>query len=151
MRRPEWSARWLAVYVLGWAVVVLAAVPAYLALDRPWRLAATRAVCGVIVIVAGVRLLRRVRRAIGIRPVSPLDAPAPPAPPPAVDGRFERLRDDVTASVRSRRYFDAILWPRLLELSGGPLPRPPARPVLRRRGPPLEAIERLIARIEDQP
>ena len=39
-------------------------------------------------------------------------------PAPELDARFLALRDDVRYSIRSRRYFDVILWPRLVELGG---------------------------------
>ena len=72
----------------------------------------------------------------------------PVPPPPELDSRFLRLRDEVVYSTRSRRYFDAILWPQLGRLAGADLPRPPERRGLRRRGPALATLEDLIARIE---
>jgi hypothetical protein len=85
---------------------------------------------------------------MGMDAGSPFDAPPPAPPEPELDSRFLRLRDEVVYSVQSRRYFDAILWPRLCTLAGTSLPAPPERAGIRRRGPSLAALEDLIARIE---
>jgi hypothetical protein len=97
-------------------------------------------------------VLRRARGAMEPEPISPLDAPPPPAAVPELDQRFLALRDDVIYGTRSRRYFEVILWPRLGELAGSVmLPRPTDRRGLRRRGPSLRAIEALVAEIEKRP
>ena len=71
--------------------------------------------------------------------------------PPDLDERFLGLWDDVRYGARSRRYFDRVLWPRLLALAGRPLVRPRHRRGLGRRGPSLAALERVIADIEGRP
>jgi hypothetical protein len=96
-------------------------------------------------------VIRGVRREIVGHPPSALDAPLPAPPRPAQDERFLRLRDDLVWSRRSRRYFDAILWPRLLALGGAGLAPPAPRRWIRRRGPSLRALERLIAETEQRP
>jgi hypothetical protein len=58
------------------------------------------------------------------------------------------LCDDLRISIRSRRYFDVILWPRLTALTPDRLERPAPAPGLRRRGPSLREIERLVTDIE---
>jgi len=68
----------------------------------------------------------------------------------AADHR-QRLRDDLVASTRRRRYFDVVLWPRLSALAGPDLPRPAESRGPIRRGPSLAAIERLVTRIEGRP
>ena len=146
--RSERSPRRLAARGLLGALLVLAAVPMYLAVSPSWRLPVVRLVCAAIVAFGCARIIRAVRRRIGEDPRSPLDAPPPPAPSPALDGRFLRLRDDLTFSARRRRYFDTILWPRLQALAGGDLPRPAERRRLGGRGPSRAAIARLIAEIE---
>lgn len=131
------------------ALAVLVAMPAYLTLSPAWRPAAVRVVCALLVAGGCARALRSLREAAGPRPVSPLDAP--PAAPPAlaIDERFAGLRDDLVSGTRSRRYFDVILWPRLRNLAGRDLPKPPERRgLLRRRGPSLRAIEDLVAEVE---
>ncbi|PWU17092.1 MAG: hypothetical protein C5B48_16435 [Candidatus Rokuibacteriota bacterium] len=130
--------------------LVLAAIPAYLGLPPSWRPAAVRVACALIVVIGCIRVLRGVRRSIasGGLSASVLDA-SPSAPPaPELDERFLRLRDDLVFSSRSRRYFDVILWPRLSELSGPKLPPPATRRWIRRRGPSLRTLERLIADVE---
>jgi len=130
------------------AVVVLAVTPAYLALSPPWQPVAVRLACVAIVIAGCVRLLRLARSAMEAVPPSPLDAPPLPAAAPALDARFLALRDDVTHGMRSRRYFDRILWPRLSALAGTDLSRPPEGPGLHRRGPSMSALARLVTEIE---
>jgi len=149
MPRAERSARRrLAAQIVLAAVAILAAVPIYLTLERSWRAALVRLVCGAIVLLGGLRVRRLVRRATGAGPGSPLDGPSPAPPPPALDARFSRLRDDIASSIRSRRYFDAILWPRLEALGDGTLPRPAPSWARWRRGPLPSVLEGLIARIE---
>ena len=130
------------------AVVVLAATPAYLALSPPWQPVAVRLSCAAIVAAGCVRVLRLARGAMEAEPLSPLDRPPPPAAIPDLDARFLSLRDDVTHGMRSRRYFDRVLWPRLSGLAGTDLPRPPEGRGLRRRGPSMSALARLVTEIE---
>jgi hypothetical protein len=146
--RAERSRRRLAARLLLGALLVLAAVPLYLAVNPSWRLSLARLICAAIAAVGCARIIRAVRRRIEEDPRSPLDAPPRPAPPPALDGRFLRLRDEIRFSARRRRYFETILWPRLQALAGGDLPRPAARRRLRGRGPSRAAIAGLIAEIE---
>jgi hypothetical protein len=130
------------------SVVVLAAIPLYLSLDDSWRPLVVRLVCAVLVGAVCLRVLRAAGAAMQTDTVSPFDTPPPTPPPPEMDSRFLRLRDELVFSTRNRRYFDAILWPRLCGLAGTALPRPPERPGIRRRGPSLATLEDLIARIE---
>jgi hypothetical protein len=80
-------------------------------------------------------------------PPSELDAPPVPPPTRELDSVFRRLRDDLLFSTRSRQYFEAILWPRLLDLTGGVLRRPAAER-RGRRGPSLGELRDLIAEVE---
>lgn len=147
--RAERSPRSLAGRAILVSLIVLAAMPLYLSLDAAWRPLIVRLACAGLVAVACARVLRGLGRAVESDTVSPLDAPPPPVPEPELDSRFVRLRDEVVFSTRSRRYFDAILWPRLTGLAGADLPRPPERRGLRRRrGPSLAVLEDLIAGIE---
>jgi len=123
-------------------------MPAYLALSPPWQPVAVRLSCAAIVAAGCVRALRRARGAMEAEPRSPLDAPPPPAAVPELDARFLALRDDVIHGTRSRRYFDRILWPRLSGLAGTDLPRPAERRGLRRRGPSMSVLARLVTEIE---
>ena len=148
---PERSIGRIAAHGFLAVLLVLGAIPAYLGLSPSWRPAAVRAACALLVVAGCVRVVRAVRGSVGHPPSSPLDAPPAPWPPPELDDRFLRLRDDLVYGGRSRRYFDAILWPRLLELAGASLPRPAVRRRLRRLGPSLRTLEHLVAEAEKRP
>ena len=144
----EWSRRRVVGRAIVAILVVLGALPAYLSVEASWRPTVVRVSCALLVGVGCVRARRWVRDALEPHPISALDAPPLVRPAPELDPRFVRLCDDVTFSIRSRRYFDAILWPRLSELAGADLPRPAERRALPRRGPSLSALEVLIAQVE---
>ncbi len=146
--RRERSPRLIAGRAVMAAFFALAGIPLYLSLDSSWRPLVVRLACAALVGVACLRVLRGVGRAMETHVVSPFDAPPPPVAQPELDSRFLRLRDEVTFSTRNRRYFDAILWPRLCALAGTDLPRPPERRGIFRRGPSLAILEDLIVRIE---
>jgi len=129
-------------------LLVLVAMPLYLTISPAWRPTAARLACGVALAAGCVRARRRARDAAAAHVPSPFEAPPLPAPAVQLDLAFLRLRDDLVASVRSRRYFDVVLWPKLTALAGAALPCPPRRRVLRRRGPALRVLEGLISRIE---
>jgi hypothetical protein len=129
-------------------VVILAAIPAYLTLAPSWRPVAARLACALLVVAGCVKIIRSVRGSLEESPPSALDAvPARPQPPD-LDERFVRLRDELVFSTRSRHYFDTIFWPQLRKLTDHDLPRPAPRRRLRRDGPPLHALEGLIAAVE---
>jgi hypothetical protein len=148
---PERSAGRIVAHGFLAVLLILVAIPTYLGLSPSWRPVAVRAACALLVVAGCVRVVRAVRGSIGPPAPSPLDTPPAASPPPEVDDRFLRLRDDLVYGARSRRYFDAILWPRLLELAGTPLPRPAERGRLRRAGPSLRTLERLVALAEKRP
>jgi hypothetical protein len=129
-------------------LLALAAIPGYLAVEPAWRPLVVRLACAAAVAVACVRLSRWVGEAMDAYSPSLLDAARPQPTPPALDPRFLRLRDHLTQSVRSQRYFTAVLWPRLRALARGPLAEPAPRRWLRRLGPSRAALQDLIAEIE---
>ena len=133
---------------LGGALVLLAAIPAYLTLSPSWRSVAVRLLCAAIVVAAGLRVVRAARRAIDTSPAFALDAPTPAPAPSELDERFLRLRDEVVFSIRSRPYFDTVLWPRLSRLAGTELVAPPEHRGRPRNGPPRDTLARLLAEIE---
>jgi hypothetical protein len=145
---PERSPyRWAGRGLVG-LLLVLVAIPAYLTLAPSWRTLGIRLGCALLVIAGCVRLTRGARRAIEEQPLSALDLPPRPFPARELDERFLRLRGDLVASARSQRYFDAILWPRLVALAGEGLPRLATPRALWRRGPSLRTIEHLVAEAE---
>jgi hypothetical protein len=148
--RPERSRYRFAAPGLLAVLLVLAAIPAYLTLEPSWRSLAVRLACAVIVAVGCVRVIRGVRRSIE-GSSSALDAPPRVSSAWELDERFLRLRDELVFSTRSRRYFDTILWPRMLRLAGANLSPPAERPGTRRRGPSLSTLEHLVAEIEKRP
>ena len=136
---------------VGWSLLALAALPVYLTISPAWRPVAARLACAVVVAIGSFRARAWARAAVATAGLSLFEAPPEPVPGLTLDPRFLRLRDDLVASTRRRRYFDVVLWPRLSALEGPDLPPPaePRGPI--RRGPSLAAIERLVARIEGRP
>lgn len=126
----------------------LLALPAYLTVAPAWRLLAVRLACAIVVGIGCAQARRWARAATEPETWSPLDVPPPPPAEIQLDPGFRRLCDDVGASLRSRRYFDVVLWPRLLALAGPGLVPPPVRPILRRWGPSRWTIEALVTEIE---
>ena len=135
------------------ALLALVVLPIYLTMSPAWRPTAVRLACVSVLVIGCAKARRWARDAVLADALSPFEAP--PEPPAAVqlDPAFLRLRDDLVASTRSRRYFDVVLWPRLITLAGvGPaLPYPPRRRVLGRRGPALRVLDDLVARVEGRP
>src|SRR5262249_60437475 len=104
--------------------------------------------CAALVAPGCLRARRWARETMAAAETSPLDAPPPPPPAPEVDARFLRLRDDVIGATRSQRYFDLILWPRLVELTdAAALVRPPGRRGPGQRGPSPRAPGAPVAEI----
>ena len=130
-------------------VVVLATAPVYVWVEPSWRGLVARAAAALVL---GIALLQ-LRRLLASR----LDADGPwgvdearrhPRPEPAVPHHFRNLASDVRTALRSRRYFQQGLWPRLVALAPRPLERPPLRPG---RGPSLAGLRRIIADAEEGP
>jgi hypothetical protein len=135
----------------GLCLLAAATLPAYLTIAPAWRPLAARLGCAALVAVGCLRARAWARDALGAAPAGGVDAPPAPEPEVTFDPRFLRLRDDLTAGARRRRYFDVVLWPRLRALGADDLARPADRPGPGRRGPALGAIEAVIARIEARP
>lgn len=153
--RPErhW-ARLAASYAAFVGLLVLIAIPIYVAIDSGMRPAVARLACAAFVGVAFVHLIRSIRRPLDDSPPSPLDRPPGVAPEPTLDPLLAKLCDEVRLSALSRRYFDAILWPRLGAFAtrrrgaDAALEPPPRRPWLRRLGPTPATLAGLITAIE---
>jgi len=141
-----WARRLVARALLA-LLLVLAAIPVYLVLKPSWRPMVVRSACALVVAAGCLHARRRVRHALGEYARSAFDTP--PAPPaPEMDQHFLRARVDIALSIRSRPYFDRVLWPRLLTLAGGSLEPPAGRRWLRRRGPSPATLAKLIALAE---
>ena len=129
-------------------LALLAVIPGYLVLDATWRARVVRLVSAAAVAVGCLRIVASVRRSLEGREPSPLDVPRPARYRRELDERFLRLRDDLLFSTRSGRYFELHLWPRLVKLAGGELGVPPPEGRGGRRGPSLDALDRVIGEIE---
>jgi hypothetical protein len=129
-------------------LIVLIAIPAYLTLAPAWRPVAARLACAGLLIGVSLRVLRSVRTSFEEHTGSVLDVPSPRAHAPELDERFVRLRDEVVYSVRSRQYFEGILWPQLQRLGAAEPPPRTRRRALRRDGPSLDTLGRLLAGVE---
>lgn len=134
----------------GLSLLAAGALPVYLTIAPAWRPLAARLGCAALVAIGCLRARAWARDALGPAG-SRVDAPAAAAPAATLDPRFLRLRDDLAAGARRRRYFDVVLWPRLRGLGAEESARPADRPGPGRRGPSLDAIEAVIARLEERP
>jgi len=133
--------------VLG-GLVLLVTVPVYVFVEPPWRALVVRLAAAFVLGVALLQLRGALAERLAPNGVSALDeARDRPGPEPGLPLRFLDLMHDVRAALRSRRYFDRVLWPRLAALAPGPLVRPPVRPG---RGPSLASLGDVIADIERQ-
>jgi hypothetical protein len=133
--------------VLG-GLVFLAAVPVYVFVEPPWRALVVRLAAALVLGVALLQLRSALADRLAPNGVSALDEARERAGPEAgLPLRFLDLMHDVRSALRSRRYFDRVLWPRLAALAGRPLVRPPVRPG---RGPSLASLSEVIADIERQ-
>jgi len=130
-------------------VVLLATVPVYVYVEPWWRPLVARSASAFVLGVA----LMQLRRALADRLVDSGDSALDAArdhrgPEPSVPHHFLDLASDVRAALRSRRYFERALWPRLQALTSWPLVRPRVR---RGRGPSLASLRDVITAIEKQP
>src|SRR5262245_36281154 len=128
------------------AVVLLVTVPVYVYAEPSWRAFVARLACAFVLGVALLQFRRALLDRLAELDGSGLDAArAHRDPEPGVPHHFHDLASDVRTALRSRRYFDKVLWPRLQALTPDPLSRPAARPG---RGPSLASLRRVIAVIE---
>jgi hypothetical protein len=129
-------------------VVVLASVPLYVWVEPSWRGLVARAASALVLGVALLQLRRLLTDRLEADGPWPLDeARRRPRSERAVPHHFRDLASDVRAALRSRRYFEQGLWPRLTALAARPLARPRLRPG---RGPSLAGLRRVVADIEEE-
>jgi hypothetical protein len=128
------------------AVVLIVAVPVYVYVEPSWRAFVARLACAFVLGVALLQFRRALLDRLADLGGSALDtARGRREPEPGVPHHFHDLARDVRTALRSRRYFDKVLWPRLQTLTPDPLPRPAGRPG---RGPSLASLRRVIIAIE---
>jgi hypothetical protein len=134
--------------VLG-GLVLLATVPVYVYVEPGWRPLVARLASALVLGVVLLQLRRTLIGRLEAAGESALDdARVRRRPEPGVPHHFLDLISDVRTALRSRRYFDEVMWPRLATLTTAPLPRPPAR---RGRGPSRAALRALLDAIETRP
>jgi hypothetical protein len=128
------------------AVVLLATVPVYVYVEPGWRPLVARLAAAFVVGVCILNFRRTLVERLALDGSSPLDeARGRRAPEPGVPHHFRDLVSDVRAALRSRRYFEEALWPRLVGYASRPLTRPPLR---LGRGPSLAALRTALDAIE---
>jgi hypothetical protein len=128
-------------------VVVIAAVPVYVWVEPSWRGLVARAASALALAVTLVQLRRvLVEQLEAGGPWATDEARRRPWRESGVPHHFKNLASDVRAALRSGRYFEQGLWPRLAALANRPLVPPPRRPG---RGPGLAALRRVIADLEE--
>ena len=131
------------------AAVLLATVPVYVYVEPSWRALVARLASAFVLGVALLQLRRALADRLAEGGDSALDAArGHRRPEPSVPHHFIDLASDVRAALRSRRYFERALWPRLQTLTSRPLVRPSVRPG---RGPSLASLRDVITAIEKQP
>ena len=131
------------------SVVTLAAVPVYVYVEPSWRALVARLAAAFVVGVTLLQLRRALVERIARLGGSALDeARERRAPLPGVPHHYLDLVRDIRAALRSRRYFEETLWPRLVSFTARPPARPPAR---LGRGPSVADLRRALDVIERQP
>jgi len=130
-------------------VVLLATVPIYVYVEPGLRALVARGAAALVLGVALLQLRRVIGETLEAAGASPLEsARARHVLEPEVPHHYRGLMSDVRAALRSRRYFDNVMWPRLQALSTSPLDRPPVRPG---RGVSLAGLRRVLAALERRP
>jgi hypothetical protein len=134
--------------VLG-AVVLLATVPVYVYVEPAWRALVARLASALVLGVVLLQLRRALIARLEAAGESALDdARVRRRPEPGVPHHFLDLMSDVRTALRSRRYFDEVMWPRLTTFTTATLEHPRAR---RGRGPSRAALRALLDAIERRP
>jgi hypothetical protein len=131
--------------VLG-GLVLLATVPVYVYVEPAWRALVARLASALVLGVVLLQLRRALIDRLEAAGESALDeARVRRRPEPGVPHHFLDLMSDVRTALRSRRYFDEVMWPRLTTFTTATLERPPTRPG---RGPGRAVLRALLDAIE---
>ncbi|MSP50642.1 MAG: hypothetical protein EXQ95_15125 [Alphaproteobacteria bacterium] len=134
-------------------LIIAATIPALLLFPADLRPAILRVALAAGLAIAFLHLVGRLIGAARDGAASDFEqALVPPTAPVRVDSTLTQLRDEIRYSRTSRRYFDKVLWPRLLALASRrgiapeDLPKPAGWP--RHRGPSLKSMSDLVDRLE---
>jgi hypothetical protein len=156
MSRPHerhW-ARILLGYLVLLALVVLATAPLYLGVAADDRPLVLRLAAAAVVAIALLHLRTMLLEELDSASFSEFErALRPESLPATLDPGFLRLCEEVKNGMKSRDYFQHILWPRLLTLArqrGAALPAEPPEGRPFRRGPSRRALEELLTRLEER-
>jgi hypothetical protein len=129
-------------------VVLLATVPVYVYVEPSWRALVARLAAALVAGAVLLQLRRALVERVAAGGASLLDeARRRRAPEPAVPHHFRDLMADVRTGLRSRRYFEESLWPRLVACASRPLARPPLR---LGRGPTAAGLRAALDAVERQ-
>jgi hypothetical protein len=127
-------------------LVLLATVPVYVYVEPAWRPLVARLASALVLGVVLLQLRRALIDRLEAAGESALDdARGRHRPEPGVPHHFLDLMSDVRTALRSRRYFDEVMWPRLTSFAAAALERPRLR---RGRGPSRAALRALLDAIE---
>jgi hypothetical protein len=153
----RWSRTFLG-YVLLVGLLALAMTPLYLLVEPAHRPMVVRLGATLVAVVALLHLRRIARATVEAQPPSAFEQ-ALRLPPPElhVAPLLLKLRDEVRISRTDQRYFEHILWARILRILRGrgggesAVPEMPRGRRFFRRGPSFAALRDLVGQIEERP
>jgi hypothetical protein len=158
---PPPETRWwrlLLGYLLFTGLLALALTPLYFLVQPAHRPGVVRLGAALLAMVALIHLRRIARERLEAQPASAFErALQPPPTEQHIAPLLLKLRDEVRISTTDRRYFENILWARILRILRERRRGPSAAPEMPRgsryfrRGPSLTALRDLIEQIEERP
>jgi hypothetical protein len=152
---PEQPWRGTVVACLAWAALAVAiAYPIYVSVDNAYQELVVRLAAAAILGIVMLHILSCIARRFEAEPQSRFDlAREPTSREVKIDPHLLDLFGEVRHSMKSRRYFENVLWPRLLALADRQklMLRRPALRWPAARGPSLISIGKLISSIERKP
>lgn len=141
-------------YLVLLIVLGLVGTSAYASFDADDRPVVVRLAVAAFVVVVLLHIRSHMSRAQEWAPPSAFEQArrADPVEPKVAPG-FVRVQRQVEHGVASRRFFEDVLWPRLVQLGEArgtrrQLPDDPPRGRWRKRGPSLAVLAELVRRLE---